>query len=156
MRLLPLVFLAATVGTSATAGEFPKRGEAELFVFGTIRELAIIDSGALGSIGQGDYSGVIRNAAGTGPFHDLSDRCTENWTLIEGKRRLSGACVWTDQDGDHVLSTFGEGQNNLVNGTGKYAGITGPYKFLGSTRLHEAPGRVIPIITHIAVTWEIK
>ena len=156
MKYLWFLLLAAVGGTPAAAGEFPKVGEAELTTDATIHELSIIDSGALGSIGQGEYSGVTRNMAGPGPFNDTSVRAAENWTLIDGKRSLSGAGVWTDQDGDHVLVTFGPGQNNLVKGTGKYSGITGTFKFLGSTRLHETPGGVIPVITHFKVTWEIK
>jgi len=54
------------------------------------------------------------------------------------------------------MVTFGRGQNNLVSGTGKYAGITGTFSFVSSTRLHEAPGGMTPVITQIKVKWELK
>jgi dienelactone hydrolase len=141
----------AMASRQANAAEFPKTGQAHVFVYGTIHELLGVDGGSAGNIGVGDYTGVF----GPGPFHDMSIRCVEGWTLIGGQRTLNGSCIWTDQDGDHILSTFGKGHNDLVSGSGKYSGITGSYTFRGN-RLHEAPGGVVPVITQVDVTWEIK
>ena len=139
----------------AATAEFPKTGEAELINDATIHELLIVDGGSAGTVGEGDYVGVTRNVAGSAPFNNVSVRCMEGWRLVGGKRFLSGNCLWTDQDGDHVLVMFGA-RNELVSGSGKYTGITGSFKFISSTRLHETPGGVVPVITHIKVTWEIK
>lgn len=154
-KLLPLLVLLA-LGGRANAADFPKSGEAELVTYAMIHEFLTIDGAGAGAFGAGQYSGVTRNVAGPGPFDKVSAICSENWTHLEDKWSRSGACIWTDEDGDHVIYTFGRGQNNLVGGTGKYAGITGTFSFVSSTRLHEAPGEMTPIITQIKVKWELK
>jgi hypothetical protein len=156
IEIVLLTLFFAFASRPAATAEFPKTGEAELIFDSTIHELLIVDGGSAGTIGEGDYVGVQRNVAGSGPFHDMSVRCMEGWRLLGGKRSISASCIWTDQDGDHVLSIAGGGHNELVSGSGKYTGITGSYQFISSTRLHETPGGVIPVITHIKATWEIK
>jgi hypothetical protein len=154
-NLLPLLILLALDG-QASAGEFPKSGEAELINYAMIHEFLTIDGGGAGAFGSGQYSGVVRNVAGSGPFDKASIICSENWTHLEAKWSRTGACITTDQDGDQMMSTFGRGQNNLVSGTGKYAGISGTFSFVSSTRLHEAPREMTPVITQIKAKWELK
>ena len=155
-RNLAALLILSALGGQASAADFPRSGEAELINYAMIHEFLTIDGAGAGTFGAGQYSGVIRNVAGSGPFDKTSVICSENWTHLEEKWSRSGACITTDEDGDQVMSTFGRGQNNLVSGTGKYAGITGTFSFVSSTRLHEAPGGMTPVITQWKAKWEFK
>lgn len=153
------LFAAALVATisiplSAAAAEFPKHGEAEFNTYATVRTLDSIDSGA-GTGGVWDYSGVIQNVKGDGPFNDMVVRCLQNWTTIAEQFRISGSCVLTDPDGDSIFDVF-EGTNfNLVAGTGKYKGISGKGS-ITRARLHDLPGGARGLVNHHTVAWEIK
>ncbi len=154
-RLTPLLIIAA-LGSPAGAAEFPRSGEVELVTYATIQDFLTVDGAAAGAFGVGKYSGVTRNVAGSGPFDKSSSICSESWFRAGGKGSRDGTCILTDEDGDQAISTFGHGQNNLVSGTGKYQGITGTVTFVSSTRLHEAPGGVVPVITQVKLKWEFK
>jgi hypothetical protein len=149
-----LAFMA--LSGQVSAADFPGSGEAELVNYAMVRDFLTVDGTDAGAFGAGLYSGIVRNVADSGPFDKASIICSENWSRFGATGSRSGACITTDGDGDHVITTFGHGQNNLVNGTGKYTGITGTFSFISSSRLHEAPGGMIPVITQWKVQWRLK
>lgn len=153
--LCAAVLVAATsVPLYTTAADFPKRGEAEFNTYAIVRTLDSIDSGA-GTGGVWDYSGVIQNVKGDGPFNNMIVRCLQNWTTIAGQFRISGSCVLTDPDGDSMFDVF-EGTNfKLIAGTGKYKGINGQGS-ITRNRLHDLPGGARGLVNHHTVVWEIK
>src|SRR5262249_32262608 len=70
-NLLPVLILL-TLGGHANAGDFPKSGEAELVNYAMIHEFMVVDGAGAGAFGAGQYSGVVRNVAGSGPFDKAS------------------------------------------------------------------------------------
>jgi hypothetical protein len=143
-----------SVPPCATAADFPKRGEAEFNTYATVRTLETIDSGA-STGGVWDYSGVMQNVKGDGPFNNMVVRCLQNWTMIAEQFRIAGSCVLTDVDGDSIFDVF-EGTNfRLVAGTGKYKGISGQGS-ITRARLHDLPGGARGLVNHHKVAWEIK
>ncbi len=155
-RNLASLVIVVALSTPAGAAELPRSGEVELVTYATIQDFLTVDGAGAGAFGAGKYSGVTRSVAGSGPFDKTSTICSEIWFRASGKGSRDGTCILTDEDGDQTISTFGHGQNNLVSGTGKYAGITGAFTFVSSTRLHEAPGGVMPVITQVKLKWEFK
>ena len=60
----------------------------------------------------------------------MSSHCLGASRMVEGKPSVWGHCEWTDKDGDKVLMHYQRseslsGRYTVVQGTGKYAGITG-------------------------------
>ncbi|PMS38326.1 hypothetical protein B0G57_12290 [Trinickia symbiotica] len=149
------VLVAMTsVSFCAAAADFPKRGEAEFDTYATVRTLGSIDSGA-GTGGVWDYSGVIQNVKGDGPFNNMVVRCLQNWTTIAEQFRIVGSCVLTDPDGDSIFDVFEATNFELVAGIGKYKGISG-HGSITRTRLHDLPGGARGLVNHHTVAWEIK
>jgi hypothetical protein len=122
--------------------------------YATVRPLAVIDSGA-GRGGVWDYTGVMQNVKGEGPFNNMAVRCLQNWTMLGEQLKVVGSCVLTDQDGDSVFDVFEGAAFNLVAGTGKYKGISGRGT-ITRTRLHDLPGDIRALVNGHKVTWEIK
>ncbi len=73
-----------------------------------------------------------------GPFGNLSYQCVGVVRVMQGTATGDGNCEYVDADGDKVLGRgirTGNpgGEWTFINGTGKYAGITGggAFKYLG-------------------------
>jgi hypothetical protein len=92
--------------------------------------------------GQGMVTGATFNDKGTGPLHLGPANCSYTFVAIEGNAKNMGYCTFGDADGDRIFAQFtgagtpeGEanGTNEIVGGTGKYAGIqgSGPWKCKG-------------------------
>jgi hypothetical protein len=89
-------------------------------------------------VGKGNVTGVTFNDKGSGPLHLGPANCFEAFFMAEGKGRDKGYCAFGDTDGDRIFTdftgTFGadgaNGTNEIIGGTGKYAGIqgSGPWK----------------------------
>lgn len=89
--------------------------------------------------GQGMLNGVTFNDKGVGPLHAGPANCSYTFMAVEGKARNKGYCTFSDADGDRIFTDFtgssasdveDNGTNEIVGGTGKYAGIqgSGPWK----------------------------
>jgi hypothetical protein len=93
-------------------------------------------------LGRGNATGATFNDKGSGPLHLGPANCFEGFYAIDGKGKSKGFCAFGDLDGDRIFTdstgSFGPdgatGVNDIVGGTGKYAGIqgSGPWKCKGS------------------------
>jgi lipid-binding SYLF domain-containing protein len=83
----------------------------------------------------GVYAGVMFVDDGKGPLNAAAIVCpgTTEGILTKGTKTGEGRCIITDQDGDRVFARFTcvgdfegcRGPFTIVDGTGKFAGITG-------------------------------
>jgi hypothetical protein len=89
--------------------------------------------------GHGSAIGVTFNDRGSGPLHLGPANCFDTLFIVDGRGRNKGFCAFGDADGDRIFTQFtgefvpgvgGNGINEIVGGTGKYAGIqgSGPWK----------------------------
>jgi hypothetical protein len=92
--------------------------------------------------GHGIVVGTTFNDKGSGPLHQGAAECFYTFFIAEGTGKNKGYCAFSDPDGDRVFTDWhgeigaeGEhGTNNIVGGTGKYAGIRGggPWRCKGA------------------------
>jgi hypothetical protein len=175
VRALGAAFaLAIAVVVGARAEEPPaaaREGQftARWVVTGTWRGLG------LGPTREGilaDLSGRLDvTPGGAGPIVDLASRCLVLWDSAKGGSAL---CRWRHPSGDEI---FGEVEGDLlaggkpvtgrfVGGTGRYAGITGEFRFdkwdgffldrEERPDAGEGVGRAISGFTnHLAGTWRL-
>lgn len=89
--------------------------------------------------GHGTAFGVTFNDKGSGPLHGGPATCFFTFSVIDGRGKNKGYCSFGDADGDRILTDWygnafpdgnNDGVNEIVGGTGKYAGIQGrgPWK----------------------------
>ena len=142
------------LGRVALAVDFPPAGNAEYDTYYVLQNLVTLDSGAASS-GVDLLTGITRNVAGFGPFHDMSVECVRHWTLIDNFTRGNGSCVETDRDGDNVFSTFDGQTHTLRAGTGKYKGITGQAPYAVVELRKTVGGRGAVVVRH-AVSWAFR
>jgi hypothetical protein len=128
--VLALVGGARAEEPPAAAGE--GQFTARWVVTGTWRGLGL---GEARSVLLADLSGRLDvTPGGVGPIVDLASRCFVLWDSATGG---SGRCRWRHPSGDEI---YGEVEGDLlaggkpvtgrfVGGTGRYAGITGGFRF---------------------------
>jgi hypothetical protein len=84
--------------------------------------------------GHGTTIGISFNDTGSGPLHQGPAECVFTFLAIDGKGRNKGYCAFGDPDGDRIFTDWDgtaapgkddAGVNNIVGGTGKYAGMQG-------------------------------
>ena len=158
MKLQIAMLLSAVSLMSATpsgAADFPKQGEAEYDTFYVSQSLAKLETAAGGTGVIEEITGITRNVKGEGPFHEMSVRCIDHWSLIGEKFNMNGSCVETDRDGDELFTTFDNDTHTLIGGTGKYKGITGKASFTFDA-LHDANGGRMAIVVKHKVSWDMK
>ena len=128
-----------TLCAAASADPLPKSGSISLHsaTRTAFEILPIADK-----LGQahGDGRGVTFNDKGTGPLHLGPLDCTFASFITKDTGKNKGYCAFGDVDGDRLFTEFtgtfsltdghSQGMNDVVGGTGKYAGITGggPWK----------------------------
>ena len=129
----------AALCTAAAADPLPKSGSISVHsAFRTAFErLPVADKHG---ISHGDNRGVTFNDKGSGPLHLGPADCTFASFITNDTGRNKGFCAFGDPDGDRIFTewvgTFNltdgnvQGTNDVISGTGKYAGITGsgPWK----------------------------
>jgi hypothetical protein len=137
MRVLVTGLLAASIlalGARAEEPATPREGEftARWVVTGEWRGLGL---GAAREVLVADLGGRLDvTPGGSGPIVDLATRCLVLWDSSSG---AAGRCRWRHPSGDEI---FGEVEGDLlaagkpvvgrfVGGTGRYAGITGEFRF---------------------------
>ncbi len=83
-------------------------------------------------------TGSARSNVAGGPFDKTSFQCVGVVRVMQGTATGDGICEYVDADGDKTLGKATRtgnpgGEWTFINGTGKYAGITGggSYKYLG-------------------------
>ncbi len=94
--------------------------------------------------------GGTTNDAGSGIFHMNSFKCTFSNEVVQmPKTEGSGYCTFRDADGDTIAMRSSEtgslvggsiGTNTIVQGTGKYKGITGSGSYKGAPLPEVQPG----------------
>jgi len=79
--------------------------------------------------GNGSVVGTSFNDSGSGPLHLGEAACVYTYDAQGDKVVNKGYCAFGDADGDRIFTDWtgvgDHGINNIVGGTGKYAGITG-------------------------------
>jgi hypothetical protein len=147
MRATGNLMIAAAIGvalsgfySTARAEQLPKTGTIN-FHTGWKYAADVVNATDKHVVGRGSVTGVTFNDKGSGPLHLGPANCFEAFFIVEGKGRDKGFCAFGDPDGDRIFTdfsgTFGpdgaSGTNEIVGGTGKYAGIqgSGPWKCKG-------------------------
>jgi hypothetical protein len=124
--------------TAAEAQQLPKSGSIN-FQTGykiTAEALTVADKYM---VGHGSAIGVTMNDKGSGPLHGGPSDCLFTFFVKEGHTKNKIFCAFGDADGDRIFTdasgdSTGEntsaGINEIIGGTGKYAGIqgNGPWK----------------------------
>lgn len=83
------------------------------------------------NIMSGTAIGVTFNVEGNGPLHEGRALCAATIVVSADVNSFSGNCYFGDKDGDRIFTDFSgspitnSGENVIIGGTGKYAGITG-------------------------------
>ncbi len=145
MRKALVVFITglsfATWCTAAGAQQLPKSGSIN-FHTGWKNSADVMNPDDKHVVGRGNVTGVTFNDKGSGPLHLGPANCFEAFFIVEGRGRDKGYCAFGDSDGDRICTdftgTFGpdgaNGNNEIIGGTGKYAGIqgSGPWKCKGA------------------------
>ena len=144
MRKALVVFLSglsvAAFCAAAGAQQLPKSGSIS-FHTGykvTAEALTVADKHMQG---HGSAIGVTFNDKGSGPLHGGPSTCFFAFFAIEGRSKQKIFCAFGDADGDRIFTDAhgtgspdpeqgSQGINEIVGGTGKYAGIqgSGPWK----------------------------
>jgi hypothetical protein len=133
---LLLVIGLSLVGfcTSSGAQQLPKSGSIN-FHTGykvTAEAMAVADKHMQG---HGSAIGVTFNDKGSGPLHGGPSTCFFTFYVVEGRTENKIFCAFGDADGDRIFTDArgteeapnqgSQGTNEIVGGTGKYAGIKG-------------------------------
>jgi hypothetical protein len=129
--------LLAAFCTAAGAQQLPRFGSIS-FHTGWKHSVDAMSPAEKHMLGRGNVTGVTFNDRGSGPLHLGPANCFEAFFAIDGSGKDKGYCAFGDPDGDRIFTdftgTFGpdgaSGTNEIVGGTGKYAGIqgSGPWK----------------------------
>jgi hypothetical protein len=125
--------LAALFATTLSAQQLPKSGTISIHTgwrdVGEAKDVA-----EKRMQGHGSVIGTSFNDKGAGPLHDGPAICFYTFFVADGVVKNKGYCAFGDADGDRIFTDWhgngSEGTNNIVSGTGKYAGIqgSGPWK----------------------------
>ena len=128
----PLILLLA-LAQPVISGELPKEGTFSFTIYATDTGKVIVVGERLHCIYEG--IGIVGNDEGKGFLNEAAFYNLGQMHGVKGiKQSETGACEYTDADGDKVLATYewkgvlfksAEGPFEFVAGTGKYTGITG-------------------------------
>jgi hypothetical protein len=121
-----LVLGLAAISTSAALA---KSGEVNITQC-TGSQVHSVDTGPQISFNVGEAWGTVRADPTGGLFDMMTSHCLGAARVVDGKPSLWGHCEWTDKDGDKVLMHYVRsdpvnGRYTVVQGTGKYSGISG-------------------------------
>ena len=129
--------LVLVLGASADAQQLPKSGSISVHT-GYKYAAEVVTVADKHVQGRGIAVGVTFNDKGEGPLHLGPSDCFETFFLIDGRGKDKGYCAFGDADGDRIFTDWtgtispdgAEGVNEIVGGTGKFAGIQGrgPWK----------------------------
>ena len=130
---LVCILLAPTTGEAA---ELAKSGSYDITNCWAGTSNVIVHSKAHIALSY-TLTGTSRANKPGGPFDNQSFQCVGVTRVMQGTVTGDGICEYVDADGDKFLGRLTRtgnpgGEWTVINGTGKYAGITsgGTYKFL--------------------------
>ena len=156
-------FLAVFLCTAtASAAELQKSGEFQgnWTAIGTAQTLALAESHSASIL---RLQGTIVTESSHGMTRALQSDCV-GLNLQEERTTGSGRCVWTDTDGDRVISeiagalsgTVSKVRGRFIGGTGKYAGIEGGYELDWQyLRAIEEEGTIHGYSTSMTGSWRL-
>ena len=123
--------------TTSEAAELAKSGGYDITNCWSGTSNAILHSKAHIALSY-TLTGTARSNKPGGPFDKQSFQCVGIVRVMQGTATADGICEYVDADGDKTLGQVTRtgnpgGEWRFINGTGKYAGITGggAYKYLG-------------------------
>ena len=131
-RILLILTTALLFPLSVQAADMPKSGTESVTSTWVTTWSSSMKMGDR-SFDNYENSGVMRNDAGKGMFHNFADHVVGSGEVV-GKDRIDrGGDIWTDRDGDQIFGSWegksvegGEaGTTKITGGTGKFVGITG-------------------------------
>jgi len=135
--LLTLGISLALIFSAANAQQLPKSGNIAVHTGwkSTGEALEVADKRMQG---HGSVIGITFNDKGSGPLHGGPATCFYVFFANDTGTKNKGYCAFGDTDGDRIFTDWhgaqssegGQGVNEIVGGTGKYAGIqgSGPWK----------------------------
>ena len=141
IKVTTLVLTAATIAlncAASSAEQLPKSGSIQFHTGWkwTGDGMTVADKHMMG---HGAAIGTTFNDKGSGPLHLGPADCFGTFFSVDAHAKNKGFCAFGDADGDRIFTEYtgtdGEqGINEIVGGTGKYAGIkgSGPWKCKGS------------------------
>jgi hypothetical protein len=153
------VFLFAA---TASAGELQRSGEFQghWTSIGTAQTL-VLDESRYATILRLQGTIVIKSSPG---FTRAMQADCVGLNLKDERTTGSGRCVWTDTDGDRVISeiagalsgTVSKVRGRFIGGTGKYAGIEGGYELDWQyLRAIEEEGTIHGYSTSMTGSWRL-
>ena len=125
------------IATDCALADLPKEGkyDVNLCFGGPLPAIAHSDKLIAGGLDL--YGPMVSNLPNGGLYHLNGIRCAGAWAVIDGVYQENGYCETTDPDGDKQFGKYSNtgsgGKWQVVNGTGKYAGMTasGSYAAVG-------------------------
>jgi hypothetical protein len=139
MKLCLLTLSAALLSTAAIAGDLPKEGKVSA-TYNAVGTWKPITAGKTLAAWIWDETGFSNGEMGT-LFDHLTWHCVGLGALVNSEVKNKGNCVATDPSGDQLfVDVIGDpnpadakaisGKAVLIDGTGKYAGISGSYVYV--------------------------
>src|ERR1700751_163583 len=106
----------------------------------------IIQQGDGITAGSYEGNGMVPGQEGT-PYYRMSGRCLGQFTLINGDYSETGSCQYWNAAGDKIFGVYSrkgdpaktEGTWHVVQGTGKFEGMTGDGKWIPITAFPPVP-----------------
>lgn len=122
----------ALLSTAAGAQALPKAGTISIHTGWKVTGEAV-EVGDKSTQGHGSALGTSFNDKGAGPLHAGPATCFYTFFATADGVKNKGFCAFGDPDGDRIFTDWHganepggtAGVNNIVGGTGKYAGIQG-------------------------------
>ena len=158
---LPIVAAAAMLPLSAHSADMAKEGtETHTNTWMGTSPTTPIKVGDH-TVGTYEISGIRHNDNPDAVSANMALRCLGIYeTVGTGPQRGRGSCIYTDKDGDQIMSTYepkseSGGIETLVAGTGKFAGISGTAEYTVVQILVKADDKLIRGVVTDKVHWKL-
>jgi hypothetical protein len=156
MRLCMLALSSAVLSTAAVASDLPKEGTftTTVSIVGTYKAI---------TLGKNLWAAIFddtETTIGGGLMDHLTWHCMGVNSGINGQQGAKGNCVTTDPGGDQMFIDFTSdpaatdakvvtGKSTFVEGSGKYVGVTGSYRW----NLHTTAGGEFKLAPDLTSTY---
>lgn len=162
--IITTAILALLAVAPRQAAAEQKAGKFVFDSYGTWRFTKTLDLGKAGYAKLAEGDGFDKVVEGTSPCAAQRSDCTgiETYRCIAVFQQIgdrfsdTGSCISTDQDSDHIYSTFVDAHSVYHGGTGKYAGLTGTFDGTVIWGIHGGGGDHVERVIRHQAQWEIK
>jgi hypothetical protein len=162
--IITTVTLAVLAAAPRHAAAQQKSGKDVFDSYVTWRFINTLDMSKAGNAKLAEGDGFSKVVEGTSPCAAQRSDCTGISTFrciavfqqIGDRFSDTGSCVSTDQDGDHIYSTFVDANSLYRGGTGKYTGLTGTFDGAVIWGTHGGGGDHVERVIRHRAQWEIK